>query len=243
VAGNRPRVAERMGGAADTVSGPARNRPHDRCRNPNSRVRPDGVLRTKDQLDAPRPARGTGGVLSPHIPQSGVSGMCGDKTLEKSGRIELTVPRLHSHPRHRPRLGAVESTITPGRGPLHVRGSAAIANIFPRLPTKSKGRLRPPACPRRPTSPYSGRSGQGQVVVFGRGPPVAFRRDGKAAHATTRAWRAWLDEHAAGILAAGLRPAVLRSPADWRYLLRCGCHCDGHYPNIDFRLGGCRGPS
>jgi len=65
---------------------------------------------------------------------------------------------------------------------------------------------------------------------------VGFRRDGKATHASDRAWRTWLDEHAALLRAAGLPPAVLRSPADWRYLLRFGYHCDGPYPNIDFRL-------
>jgi len=66
--------------------------------------------------------------------------------------------------------------------------------------------------------------------------PVGFRRDGKAAHTSARAWQAWLDEHSALIRAAGLPLVVLRTPADWRYLLRYGYHCDGPYPNIDFRL-------
>jgi hypothetical protein len=65
---------------------------------------------------------------------------------------------------------------------------------------------------------------------------VGFRRDGKSAHENSRAWRAWLDEHAALIRAAGLPPAVIRSRDDWAYLLRYGYHCDGPYPNIDFRL-------
>jgi hypothetical protein len=73
-------------------------------------------------------------------------------------------------------------------------------------------------------------------LEFGRGTAVGFRRDGKAAHENNRAWRAWVDGHAALIRAAGLPPAVLRSRADWRYLLRYGYHCDGPHPNIDFRL-------
>jgi hypothetical protein len=57
VVGNRLRVAERMGGAADPVAGPAHDAPTRGCRNPNSRVRPDGVTSDEQTTD---PAVGRG---------------------------------------------------------------------------------------------------------------------------------------------------------------------------------------
>jgi hypothetical protein len=63
-----------------------------------------------------------------------------------------------------------------------------------------------------------------------------FRRDGKAAHEQSVLWDEWLNRNAALLEPCGLPPTVLRSRADWEYLLRYGYHCDGPYPNIDFNL-------
>ena len=62
---------------------------------------------------------------------------------------------------------------------------------------------------------------------------MGFRRDGKKAHAETRSWQAWLAEYAELLRAAGLPPQVLRSRADWEYVLRHGYH---GWPRIDFLL-------
>jgi hypothetical protein len=65
---------------------------------------------------------------------------------------------------------------------------------------------------------------------------MSFRRAGKNEHAATQSWRAWLERYAEMLRDAGLPPSILESPAEWEYLLRYGYHCDGAYPNIDFRL-------
>jgi hypothetical protein len=62
---------------------------------------------------------------------------------------------------------------------------------------------------------------------------MAFRRDGKSAHAHTRDWREWLERHSDLLRASGLPPQVLRTRKDWDYLLRYGYH---GYPQIDFQL-------
>jgi hypothetical protein len=65
---------------------------------------------------------------------------------------------------------------------------------------------------------------------------MGFRRDGKTENARSRSWHAWLDANAVLLRAAGLPPFVLRTPDDWKYLLRYGYHCTDPYPAIDFRL-------
>lgn len=65
---------------------------------------------------------------------------------------------------------------------------------------------------------------------------MGFRRDGNAVHEESRKWQAWLAAHAELLRACSLPPDVLRSRADWEYLLRFGYHCRAVYPDIDFRL-------
>src|SRR5690349_18544639 len=65
---------------------------------------------------------------------------------------------------------------------------------------------------------------------------MVFRRDGKKAFAEARRWQEWLAKHSALLASSGLPLSVLRSQGDWSYFLRYGYHCDGTYPNIDFRL-------
>jgi hypothetical protein len=65
---------------------------------------------------------------------------------------------------------------------------------------------------------------------------MAFRRDGKKAFEQARRWRNWLTTHSQLLTLSGLPPSILRSQEDWLYFLRYGYHCDGAYPNIDFRL-------
>jgi hypothetical protein len=65
---------------------------------------------------------------------------------------------------------------------------------------------------------------------------MAFRRDGKKAFAESRRWKKWLAKHSALLASSGLPLSVLRSQDDWNYFLSYGYHCDGAYPNIDFRL-------
>lgn len=65
---------------------------------------------------------------------------------------------------------------------------------------------------------------------------MAFRRDGNKAFAQSRHWKKWLAMHSALLKSSGLAPCVIRSQDDWDYFLRYGYHCDGAYPNIDFRL-------
>jgi hypothetical protein len=65
---------------------------------------------------------------------------------------------------------------------------------------------------------------------------MAFRRHGNKAFEQSSRWKKWLANHSALLASSGLPPSVLRSQADWDYFLRYGYHCDGAYPNIDFRL-------
>jgi hypothetical protein len=67
---------------------------------------------------------------------------------------------------------------------------------------------------------------------------MAFRRDGNQAYQDSREWETWKDANRDLITAAGLPLSVLRSRADWEYLLRYGYHCDGPYPEIDYKLDG-----
>jgi hypothetical protein len=62
---------------------------------------------------------------------------------------------------------------------------------------------------------------------------MAFRRDGKAAHASAQEWQSWLDLHAELLRDSGIPSHVLRSRADWDYLLFYGYY---GYPRIDFLL-------
>jgi hypothetical protein len=65
---------------------------------------------------------------------------------------------------------------------------------------------------------------------------MSFKRDGKSASQKARDWQAWRDRYAKKLQQCGLPICLLRSKADWEYLLRYGYHCDGPYPNIDFNL-------
>ena len=65
---------------------------------------------------------------------------------------------------------------------------------------------------------------------------MSFRRDGNKIFEQSRPWRAWLATYAALLASSGLPPTVLRRHSDWVYFLRYGYHCDGAYPNIDFRV-------
>jgi hypothetical protein len=80
--------------------------------------------------------------------------------------------------------------------------------------------------------------GMGGAAVIGRESrfQMAFRRDGNKTFEQSRRWKTWLATHYALLASSGLHPSVLRSQADWHYFLRYGYHCDGAYPNIDFRL-------
>jgi hypothetical protein len=65
---------------------------------------------------------------------------------------------------------------------------------------------------------------------------MAFRRDGNKAFVESRRWNTWLAEHSVLLASCGLPPQILRRKEDWDYFLHYGYHCDGAYPNIDFRL-------
>ena len=64
---------------------------------------------------------------------------------------------------------------------------------------------------------------------------MGFRRKGKQAHTEKQAWTAWQEQHSTLLRASGLPWHVLRTRADWEYLLCYGYHADP-YPQIDFRL-------
>jgi hypothetical protein len=65
---------------------------------------------------------------------------------------------------------------------------------------------------------------------------MAFRRQGKAQFGRSRRWATWLATNVGLLKAAGLPLSVLRTRADWEYLLRYGYHCTGPYPAIDYSL-------
>jgi hypothetical protein len=65
---------------------------------------------------------------------------------------------------------------------------------------------------------------------------MAFRRKGELAHREAQEWEAWREANRDLIAAAGLPLSMLRSRRDWEYLLRYGYHCEGPYPNIDYKL-------
>src|SRR5262249_12231009 len=65
---------------------------------------------------------------------------------------------------------------------------------------------------------------------------MGFRRDGKGLHKEAAEWATWKAANAKLLRMSGLPPGVLRSRADWEYLLRYGYHCSDPYPNIDYNL-------
>ena len=65
---------------------------------------------------------------------------------------------------------------------------------------------------------------------------MGFRRDGKAEHEEAKQWEAWKISNDELLKTSGLAASVLRSRADWDYLMRYGYHCDDGYPNIDYSL-------